>query len=1120
MACSGGGAPSPENTPVTGEGGQLGPQGPGGGDGSTGGGAALIPSPDFVDVQLSGKPIVQDGSYAKGKLTAHAADSKKQATQFHWVLMGPGIEGAAYGDGAAFAFDLPTPTDKSNYVLTLIGNLGGKAVQKSFSFFTMPKPSAKIVANINQAAGLSVALADKGTVLKGQKIQFSADAKFVTQYKWQISKGGAPATVMGTADSATFEAKDLGQYQVALQVWGDGGLLPMMFFEFAVADNAVAMDVKTSVTREASQFSDILKDQGQYPIDSVITIDAAGIGSALTLMSCVVKDTTNNAEIKATSKTNSNIVFTFNTPAKYVMNCSYTLKTDFIPKDNAPLTSTANFEILPKAKAVMTLDGKTCNPEVPLPFLAGSDVKLSASKSSGNISTYLWKLSAGNLENEKQIDTVLHLGKATDFMYKVTLDANGIGDRDSASCTVIAKAPPNVVIASDSTVQNGRSYISGSYQRAHATVKSGDVTGFDWSLLNGAGTVLKQTTTQKDSDIFEFALNEIGSLTLKLISKSTDFAVPESLLGLSSKVAQVSLITPIDFSTIQSVAALSDTDVYFASPSAIFHKGVDGRVVQVKNIVDHPALPNGFFARNAGDIYLLTTDGGFWRYTFKGGWKYQAMSLGANGLSVTGASAGNTLYVAASNGRLFMVDPETGNGQMIASGSPQHVATLASSVYAVAAKGNQTDSGVMQCTTVSCDKVPWASDITINGDVVWKAIGVSTSAVYLSDASSRINTIKDGRVSKFGSLTKDSYIVAFSRPGSAVYAIGNNGGVYRIRDTGVELLYVAPVKTITAGGVGSQFWVQDGNTVVFVKDTNPNPVVAQKSLGTSPVNCKEQKQMWMVGDVAYVSVCTLENNLPMYSLWSAPYQGGFEPVASLAEAMPIIAVTSDGADGLLVMRSDGTKSFVKQLKSDGTLISLTISLNNGEVFTGMSGKFLITNNGINVIVGKTYPVVATATDASHPVAVGDVLYFSSSKNSRLTKFDLKQNKTDDIANVDPTDPIVDIEVDVLGRIYVLTAKALYRYDNNNTLTKLYDAPGPLMNSMASMNGHHMLLSMGSKGLVMVDVDEKTAQIINVNTEAAGAPETTDVGYNGTEFLFFGRDVNTNALFVHEFGAPQ
>lgn len=1114
MACSGGGAPSSESTPVAGTSGQLGPDGAGGtGDAGGAVGGVLLPALQ-LEVQLAGKVIAQDGSYAVGKLTAHAGDAKNKATTFHWALIGPGIAGAAYGDGADFAFDLPAVTDKSNYILTLIGKVGGKAVQKNFSFFTVPVPSAKIVANVNQAAGLLVAIADGGAVLKGKSVTFSADAKFTTQYKWQISKDGAKAQDLGTAESATFEAKELGQYQVALQVWGDGGFSPLQYFKFSVEDNAAAIAVISQVTK-ADVYAGFLKAGGQYPIDSTVTIDASGIGNALASVTCTVKDAANTS-IKPAAQTKDQYKFLMNAAGDYILNCTYALKEGYVVPNKDPLESVVGFKILPKAVALATVNGQNCNPATALVFEVGTTVTLSAANSTGNISSYSWLPSAGELKDGDKVDASL---KLNDVMgYQLHLNTKGIGDSASVSCMIYAQQLPKAVLADDTTVKAGRSYIFGSYQRAKAKVTQGNVDSFDWSLVNAAGTVLKSQTTQNASDVFEFLLSEADDLTLKLTSKLMTLAGPSNTTPFASKVAQVFLITPLEFSSIQSVAALSDTDVYFASPSAIFHKGVDGRVVQVKNIVDHPALPDGFFARNAGDIYLMTTDGGLWRYTFKDGWVYTA--LGGTNQALSGPPTGTRLFRVASS-RLSSGDIASGTWTKINDGS-RYVTTMGSYAYAadaasVANGAGGTDPGIVKCSTSSCSALKWDVD---PGAVTWKSIGASSSAVYFSAANGRIYTIQNNLVTQLGSLSNDDYVVAFSRAGSSPYAIGNKGGVYRINTTGVQLYYTAPATVIAASGAGSTFWAWDDAAKVVMRTEKDNlqTVAAQKSLGTPPAGCKDQKQLWTVGDVTYVSVCAVPpGKTALYTIWAAPYQGDLTPNGSLAEQTPVVGVTSDGAGGVLVMRSNS----IQQQQADGTLKGVVVPLVPGEVFTGISGKFFITTQGVRVNDGKDYPLVKSVADARYPAALGNVLYYAYGKETRLARVDLNNAaNTGDLANVDPADaPIIDVLVDVNQRVYVLTAKTLFRYDNG-ALAKTYEAPAAMLNSMVSMNGHHLLLSMGLKGLVFVDVDGKVApQTINTSAETPAAIEITDVGYNGTEFMIFGRDGNL-ALMLHQFGAPQ
>ena len=1117
-ACAGDGgqAPAPEVALATGASGQVGPGG-GSGPGGVGGDVVLVPSPQ-LGVALAGKAIVQDGSYPVGKLTAHASDPKNAATIFHWALMGPGIAGGVFGDGADFSYELPVPTDKSNYVLTVIATLGGKAVQKDFSFFTVPAPSAKIVANVNQAAGLLVALADNGAVPKGQKIQFSADAKFANQYKWQISKDGAKAQELGTSADATFDAKDVGKYQLALQVWGDGGFSPMQFFNFSVEENAVAIAVTSQVSK-ADVYAGFLKPGGQYPIGSTLTIDASGIGNALASMSCAIKDATNNS-VKPTTQTKEQYQFVMSVAGDYLLSCTYVLKEGYV-SNKEPLESVAAFKILPKAVALATVNGQNCNPATALVFEVGSTVTLSAANSTGNISSYSWLPSAGELKDGDKVNASLKLNDAVG--HQLNLNTKGIGDSASVSCTIFAQPLPKSVIADDVTVKAGRSYIVGSYQRAKAKVTQGIVDTFDWSLVNASGTVLNSQSTQNDSDVFEFLLSEAGDLILKLTSKLMTLAGPSNTTPFASKIGQVSLITPIDFSTLQSVAAVSDTDIYFASPSAIFHKGVDGRVVQVKNITDHPALPNGFFARNAGDIYLMTTDGGFWRYTFKEGWVFTA--LGGTNQALSGPATGTRLFRVASS-RLSSGDIATGVWTKINDGS-RYVTVMGSYAYAagtasVANGTGGTDPAVVKCSTTSCTSLKWDVDA---GTVTWKSIGASASAVYLSTSNGHVYTIQNNLVTKLGNLSNDDYVVAFSRAGTSPYALGNKGGVYRLTSSDVVLYYIAPATVTAASGVDSTFYAWDDTAKVVMRTEKDNlqTVAAQKSLGTPPAGCVDQKQMWVVGDTAYVSVCAVPAGKPaLYTIWSAPYQGSFVQKIDLAAPVPVVAITDDGAGGILIMRSDGANdNFIQQQQIDGTLKTLNVPLQVGEVMTGMSGKFFITNKGIRVNDGQAYPVVVNVTDASHPVAVGDVLYYTFGGNTRLARVDLKNAaNTGNLANVDAADaPIVDVVVDVNQRVYILTAKTLYRYDNG-ALAKIYEAPAAMLNSMASMNGRHLLLSMASKGLVLMDVDGKSAQIINVSTETPSALETTDVGYNGTEFLFFGRDVTTNARFIHQFGAPQ
>lgn len=1109
-------APAPAVTDGTS--GQVNPPVPGGGGEED----IAIPFPTVM-VTIDGKPVVQDGSYPATELKAHASDAKSQATAFHWALVGPEISGGQFADGADFLFKLPVVAEKAAYELTLVGNLGGKAVQQSLHFFTVPAPTAKIMVNVNQA-GLPVNLNPGGGVLKGQKIQISADAKYADAFKWLRVVNNGAATELGKNPTAEFVASDVGSYKILLMAFGPGGHTDTLEFKFDVKDNAVAIKVKGTVTKDA--FSAELSEGGQYPVGATLTMDASGIlpADGLASMSCVLKDP------KGIEKTFASNKVDLLSAGKNTVTCAYKLKADYAEAAGSVLNSVVGFDVWPKAKAVMSLDGEACDPATPKPFLVGTSVKLSAAGSVGNISKYMWQVSSGSLENSGNVDAVLHIGKAVDLSYKVTLQAEGVGDSDSTSCTVLAKAIPNAVIAPDSTVQSGRSYIYGSFQRAQATAKT-EVTGFDWSILSDTGVVLKASTTQSAADLFEFVLSEVGTLTLKLTSKLISFVGPTNSVSIVSKLGQVSLVTPVDFSKIQSIAAVSGSDVYFASPSAIFHKGVDGRVVQVKNIATHLAAPDGFFARNAGDVYLLTTDGGYWRYTFKDGWVYSSKGAGPNQQAITGPATGTRLFAAA-NSRLFAGDATQGTWTKIGDGL-RYVTVQGSYAYAAAPMsgidGASTEPAVVQCTPVACTPLKWNVD---PGNVLtWKSIGASASAVFLSDANGRVYTVQGGLVSMVGSLKNDDWIVSYSPRSSIAYAIGNKGGVYRIFTTGVAFLYESPATITHAAGVMPEFWAWDevAQQVNSVKDAAPVPVVAQPALGIPPAPCMDQKQMWMLGNTAVVSVCSVPaaGKPPLYTIWSAPYQGAFVSHANLSAPTPVVGVASDGAGGWLIMRSDGAnENYIQQLAAGGNApAALNVNLNNGEFFVDMSGQFFITNQGVRLNDAQNYPLVQPVAGVQHPVADGDVLYFTYKNNARLARFDLKQVKVDDLAGVDPADPndpgpLVDVIVDSLKRVYVLTAKSLYLYEGGMVLKKIYDAPGALMTRMASMNGHHMLVSLASKGLALVDLSNATAGAINPDTEVGAATESWSVGYNGTEFLFLGRNMNTNALFLHQYGAPQ
>lgn len=1134
MACSGGGVPqSPGAGSGSGGIGGVNPLPPGGGGGTGGGEGVPVPVPELT-ATIDGQPVVQDGVYAATELKAHASDAKGQATTFHWSLTGIGIDGGQFADGPDAAFKLPSVTDKSAYELTAIGSLGGKAVHQTIHFFTVPKPTATIKANVNQAAGLPVFLADGGAVLKGQKVQFSADAKFADLFKWKIVKNNGAATDLGQAPAVEFAAGEVASYKVLLMAFGPGGNTgpQPLEFKFDVKNNAVAITVISQVTK-ALDFAQFLKPAGQYPLGSAVVIDASGIGEALGSMQCTVTDSA-KAAVKPVEQSATQYKFSPVTAGDYLLNCAYALKEGYEPLQGEQLETVVGFKILPKAEAAIWVDGKVCDPATPLVFEVGKTVLLSANGSSGNISSYSWFSSSGGVAEPTAPNTNLVLKNV--MGYPITLNVKGIGDSASSSCTVYAQPKPNAVVAADSTVKDGRSYILGSAQRAHATVTQGVADTFDWSLTTAAGTTLVQKSLQTASDAFDFILGETGALTLQVTSKLMTLAGASNSIALNSKSGQVSLITPLDFSNIQSIAAVSDTDVYFASPSAIFHKGVDGRVVQVKNIAFagdvHPAQPNGFFARNAGDIYLLTTDGGYWRYQFKKGWAFTPMTLGANvyGLAATGSPAGSVLYVAASNTRLFEVTADTGAAKMIGGGSPAVVTMQGGTVIAAAATGKVADPMVMKCAASTCTKLTWAAGSAPAVDVSWRAVGTGASGVYLSAASGRIYTIQNDQVAMVASLKSDDYIAAFSDTGSVLFAIGNKGGVYRITTNGMTLNYTTTSVVATAGGAGATFWARDGVTGVVAQISNANPVAlaAQKAIGTVDAGCADQKQVGMVGETAYVSVCTVPaGKPPLYTIWSVPYFGDLTPNGSLANATPVVGVTSDGAGGILVMRSDGANTnFIQQQKADGTVVALNLQTGPGEFYTGMSGKFFVTNQGIIVNDGKNYPQVKVLADAHHPFAVGDVLYLSYKSDARLAKFDLKSSTLVDMANVDPKDPvdpgpIVDIGVDVDGRLYVLTPKALYRYDDIPILTKLYEDPGSLLNSMANMNGRHMLVTRTSKGAVLVQLDQPAGPVeLFPNMEVGAGVETWGVGYNGTEFLLSGRNLLTNALLLYQFGAPQ
>ncbi len=1126
VACSNdGGAPqSPEAAP--GAGGPTNPQVSGGSvvgnaDGSGGDGVEvqLLPIP-VLSATIDGKAVVQDGVYAATELKAHAGDAKAQATTFHWSLVGPGINGGQFADGADASFKLPVITDKSAYELTVIGKLGGKAVYQTINFFTVPKPTATIKANVNQAAGPSVLLSAGGSVLKGQKIQFSADAQFADLFKWKIVKDNGAATDLGQDSTADFAASTLGSYKVLLMAFGPGGNtgLQPLEFKFEVKDNVVPVMVEGTVTKDSANYSGKLVNKGQYPIGSTVTIDATKMEKDLSAMNCTVlyAEGKGSAE-KLLSSTVTKSIYLLNTAGLHNVKCKLALKPDLVAQNPGDLEFYVEPVILPKAKAAILVEGKNCDATTPLLFEVKKTVKLSAAGSTGNISSYSWSAGLAQVANADKVDASLEL--KMEGAYSPKLDVTGIGDADSASCTVNAKPPPNAVIASDPTVtvQAGRSYIAGSTQRAHAAVKSGSVTDFVWSLVNGSGSVLKISMVQKPSDIFEFLLSETGPLTLNLSSKFDTLTGPSNSRPFTSKTSQVLLVRPLNFSNIQSFAAVSETDVYFASPSAIFHKGVDGRVVQVKNIFAHPARPDGFFARHAGDIYLLTTDGGYWRYTYKGGWEYK--SLGFSGLAMTGPANGTGLLVAADNKRLYAGDAGLSDWQVISGKAPQHLATIGSAYYTLASKGSDTDSGVMKCSPSSCATLEWKVNNKPLVEVTWKAIGASDSEIYLSDANGRIHMIQNNVITKSDALAAGDYIVAFSRPNASLFAISNMGNVYRVTPDGTTLHYKASATVTSAAGSGSTFWAWDSSVKAVMQAEGANTqtmLYTQNALGTTQAPCLEQKRIWMVGETAYVSVCVLENNAaPRYEIWSVPYQGEIAMVNK--EAMPVIAVGSDGLGGLLIMRSDGTKGFVKQLKADGTLQSLSIALANGEVLTGMSDRFLTTNLGIWYKSGQTCKFVQPVPDARYPVAVGGVLYVSVNNDTRLARFDLVQNKLDTIAN---SDSIVDITADTLGRVYVLTDKALYRYEDKPELTEIYQSVGTLKTGMALINDHHTLISMASKGLALVDVNKKEAQMINPDAEVGEGMEAWGVGYNGTGFLFFGRAIKTGVLILGQFGAPQ
>ncbi len=1108
----------------------------------------LIPAPQ-VSATLLGKSVVQDGLYAVGKLQAHAVDSKNQASTFHWILTGSGIADAVYGDGVDFSYDLPAAADKSAYELVVIGTLGGKAVQEKLDFFTVPAATATITANVNQAGGIAIALPDKGSVLKGQKIVFSADTKFADQYKWQISKDNAPAADFGKPNApAEFPTDAVGNYTVALSPSGVGGTSPAAPFNFTVKDNGATITVKSKVVKDTFPETD-LANGGQYPIKSKLSVDASDIlpAEALSSVVCTLK---NNAGVEQapSSKTATTFNYALDTDDQYALDCTYTLKPDYAPAAGNALSSVTHFTVLTKTKAVVMVDGNACDPNAPPLYTKGAGVMFDATNSTGNATNYSWNVFLNGNPFGKPVAGIQNpLNLTGEGTYTITLNVEGIGDSDPATCTVTAKAAPSVFFADETTVEPGRSYIMNSFQSAHAKVISGEVTDFTYDLLDAAKLPLVPPQTQTFQDLnahFDFQLAASGGLTLKLQPKFKTIVGDPTYRPFFSKLGQVSLVTPIDLTGIQSVA--SADNVYLASPAAIFHLGQDNRIVKVADIGKHLASPNGFYVRSANDVRLLTTDGGVWRYSYDKGWNHSDLGLPNNDIAVVmnGISSNGPLFVLSKTHALYRGDSAGGNWKPIASN--KRFLTVAREVPYVAEAQNiaidkavppdytkGSTPGVFKCSELACTELAWAPNMDPKAKVIWRPIGGSGSSViaYLSDANKNVYIANNGKVSKLGVLKNDLYIATYARSSNeVVFAMGNTGGVYRLTPKGMSVVSNPPPLVVkVASGSGSTFvvWNDAKKALTYLQGANQKDVTSQPALGTTVPGpgagtCAPQK-MWMVGDTAYVSACAGIPGKLFYTVWSAPQSGDFAKVPNLVMPEPVVGIDSDGADGLLVARSDVAKNlnYIQHLDVNGALVVPAPNVPPNTVITGLSGKFLTTNQGILAFHAPDYVVASQdVTDAQHAVAVGDVLYYSFAKNTRLGKYDVIKNTSEQLASVpDPADPIVDIVVDG-SRVYVLTAKALYRNDGA-ALTKLYTTPAgaSIMNAMAIMNGRHFLLSFNSKGLKLVDKD---GQEVPMNQDAMlGLPlAIQSVGYNGTEFLFYGYDMQTKALFLHQFGAPQ